>query len=158
LTYTTLFRSRYMKPYGITHEQIAMVAVVQREWAAKNPRATMKAPITVEDVLYSRMIAYPFRILQCCLVTDGGGALILTSADRAKDFKTKPGYILGTCDNAAVALMRQTEALDARDGASRGTAAAAGPLPLYGLGDRAFMPHEETGKFIADGHTRPGGK
>ena len=56
-----------------------MVAVVQREWAAKNPRATMKDPITVDDVLNSRMIAYPFRILQCCLVTDGGGALILTS-------------------------------------------------------------------------------
>ena len=68
---------RYMKTHGITHEQIAMVAVVQREWAAKNPRAMMKAPITVEDVLNSKMIAYPFRILQCCLVTDGGGALIL---------------------------------------------------------------------------------
>jgi acetyl-CoA acetyltransferase len=69
---------------------------VQREWAAKNPRAAFKDPITVDDVLNSRMIAYPFRILQCCLVTDGGGALILTSADRAKDFKTKPVYILGT--------------------------------------------------------------
>jgi acetyl-CoA acetyltransferase len=77
---------RFMKTYGITHEQLAMVAVVQREWAAKNPRATMKDPITVADVLNSRMIAYPFRLLQCCLVTDGGGALILTSADRAKDF------------------------------------------------------------------------
>ena len=82
---------RYMKTYGITHEQIAMVAVVQREWAAKNPRATMKEPITVDDVLNSRMIAYPFRILQCCLVTDGGGALILTSADRAKDFPKQAG-------------------------------------------------------------------
>ena len=82
---------RYMKTHGITHEQIAMVAVVQREWAAKNPRATMKAPITVADVLNSRMIAYPFRILQCCLVTDGGGALILTSADRAKDFPREAG-------------------------------------------------------------------
>src|SRR5205085_3228984 len=61
---------RYMKSYGVTHEQLAMVAVVQREWAAKNPRATFKDPITVEDVLNSRMIAYPFRILQCCLVTD----------------------------------------------------------------------------------------
>ncbi|MET0879898.1 MAG: thiolase, partial [Tardiphaga sp.] len=59
---------RYMKTHGITHEQIASVAVFQREWAAKNPRATMKAAITVEDVLNSRMIAYPFRILQCCLV------------------------------------------------------------------------------------------
>jgi acetyl-CoA acetyltransferase len=81
---------RFMKTHGITHEQLAMVAVVQREWAGKNPRAMMKDPITVADVLNSRMIAYPFRLLQCCLVTDGGGALILTSADRAKDFPRKP--------------------------------------------------------------------
>ena len=85
---------RYMKTYGLTHEQLAMVAVVQREWAAKNPRATFRDPITVDDVLNSRMIAYPFRLLQCCLVTDGGGALILTSADRAKDFPRKPVYLI----------------------------------------------------------------
>ena len=71
---------RYMKTYGLTHEQLAMVSVVQREWAGKNPRATFKDPITVDDVLNSRMIAYPFRLLQCCLVTDGGGALILVAA------------------------------------------------------------------------------
>ena len=53
---------RYMKTYGLTHETLAMVSVVQREWAAKNPRATFKMPITVEDVLNSRMIAYPFRL------------------------------------------------------------------------------------------------
>jgi acetyl-CoA acetyltransferase len=63
-----------------------MVSVVQREGAAKNPRATFKTPITVEDVLNSRMIAYPFRLLQCCQVTDGGGALILVAAERARDF------------------------------------------------------------------------
>ena len=55
---------RYMKTYGRTHKQLVMVSVVQREWAAKNPRATFKIPITVEDVLNSRMIAYPFRLLQ----------------------------------------------------------------------------------------------
>src|ERR1700724_2024253 len=87
---------RYMKTHGITHEQIAMVAVVQREWAAKNPRATFKTPITVADVLNSRMIACPFRLLQCCLVTDGGGALILVAAERARDFPQKPVYLLGT--------------------------------------------------------------
>src|SRR2546423_934161 len=74
---------RFMKTYGITHEQIAMVAVVQREWAAKNPRAMMKDPITVADVLNSRMIAYPFRLLQCCLIADGntrpGGKLPLNT-------------------------------------------------------------------------------
>ena len=168
---------RYMKTHGITHEQIAMVAVVQREWAAKNPRATMKAPITVEDVLNSRMIAYPFRILQCCLVTDGGGALILTSADRARDFPRKPVYILGTGESVETPMVSQMQTFD-----SSRAFRIAGPLafkeagiahkdvdhlmiydafahlPLYGLGDLGFMPHEETGKFIADGNTRPGGK
>jgi acetyl-CoA acetyltransferase len=69
--------------------QLAMVSVVQREWAAQNPRATIKAPITVEDVLNSRLIAYPFRLLQCCLVTDDGGALISISAERTRDFPQK---------------------------------------------------------------------
>jgi acetyl-CoA acetyltransferase len=168
---------RYMKTHGITHKQIAMVAVVQREWAGKNPRATMKAPITVDDVLNSRMIAYPFRILQCCLVTDGGGALILTSADRAKDFPRKPVYILGTGESVETPMVSQMQTFD-----SSRAFKVAGPLafkeagithkdvdhlmvydafahlPLYGLGDLGFMPHEETGKFIADGNTRPGGK
>jgi acetyl-CoA acetyltransferase len=83
---------RYMKTYGLSHEQLAMVSVVQREWAAKNPRATFKTPITIEDVLNSRMIAYPFRLLQCCLVTDGGVALILVAAERARDFPQQPVY------------------------------------------------------------------
>jgi hypothetical protein len=59
-----------MKTYGVTEEQLAMVAVVQREWAAKSPRASYRDPITVDDVLGSTMIAYPFRKLMCCLVTD----------------------------------------------------------------------------------------
>ena len=70
----------------------------------QNPRATFRTPITVEDVLNSRMIAYPFRLLQCCLVTDGGGALIMVAAKRARDFLQKlahgseqrPVYLLGT--------------------------------------------------------------
>jgi hypothetical protein len=96
---------RYMKTYGLTHEQLAMVSVVQREWAAKNPRATFKTPITVEDVLNSRMIAYPFRLLQCCLVTDGGGALILVSAERARDFPQKPVYLLGTGESVETPMV-----------------------------------------------------
>ena len=100
---------RYMKTYGTTEEQLAMVAVIQREWAAKNPRATFKDPITVEDVLNSRMIAYPFRLLMCCLVTDGGGALILTSADRARDFPQKPVYLLGTGESVETPMVSQME-------------------------------------------------
>src|SRR4029078_2999331 len=100
---------RYMKTYGTTEEQLAMVSVIQREWAAKNPRATFTDPGTVEDVLNSRMIAYPFRLLMCCLVTDGGGALILTSADRAKDFPTKPIYVLGTGESVETPMVSQME-------------------------------------------------
>jgi acetyl-CoA acetyltransferase len=93
--------------------QLAMVSVVQREWAAKNPRATFKTPITVEDVLNSRMIAYPFRLLQCCLVTDGGGARILAAAERARDFPQSlplaanrgPVYLLGTVENVETPMV-----------------------------------------------------
>jgi len=106
-----------MKTYGLTHETLAMVSVVQREWAAKNPRATFKAPITVEDVLNSRMIAYPFRLLQCCLVTDGGGALILVAAERARDFPQSlplavnrgPLYLLGTGESGEKPMGSQME-------------------------------------------------
>jgi acetyl-CoA acetyltransferase len=96
---------RYMKTYGLSHETLAMVSVVQREWAAKNPRATFKSPITVEDVLNSRMITYPFCLLQCCLVIDGGGALILVSAEGAKDFPQKPVYLLGAGESVETPMV-----------------------------------------------------
>ena len=67
----TITALRYMKDFGLTHEQLAYVAVAQRRWAAKNPRAAYRDPITVDDVLASRLIAYPFHLLECCLVTDG---------------------------------------------------------------------------------------
>ncbi len=168
---------RYMKTYGVTHEQMAMVAVVQREWAAKNPRAAFKDPITVEDVLNSKMIAYPFRLLQCCLVTDGGGALILTSADRAKDFPTKPCYILGSGESVETTMVSQMQ-----DFTSSRAFRVAGPeafrmagikhsdvdhlmiydafahLPMYGLEDLGFVGRGEAKDFIWEGNTRPGAK
>ena len=106
-TMFTLPVLRFMKDYGMTHEQLAMVAVVQRQWAALNPRATYREPLTVEDVLNSRMIAYPFHLLECCLVTDGGGALILTTADRVADFPQPPVYILGTGESAETSMISQ---------------------------------------------------
>jgi acetyl-CoA acetyltransferase len=168
---------RYMKRYGVTVEQIAEVCVVQREWAGKNPRATFRKPITVEDVLGSRMIAYPFRLLMCCLVTDGGGALILTSAERANDFPTKPVYILGTGESVETPMVSQME-----DFTSSRAFRVAGPtafqqaginrndvdhlmiydafahLPLYGLEDLGFVPRGEAARFIGERHTAPGGK
>lgn len=168
---------RYMKTYGVTHEHMAQVAVVQREWAAKNPRAAFKDPITIDDVLNSKMIAYPFRLLQCCLVTDGGGALILTSSDRVKDFPTKPCYILGSGESVETTMVSQME-----DFTSSRAFRVAGPeafrmagikhsdvdhlmiydafahLPMYGLEDLGFVKRGEAKDFIWERNTAPGGK
>jgi len=87
--------ARHMATYGTTEEHLAAVSVATRQWAERNPRAMMRDPITIEDVLQSRMIAWPLHLLNCCLVTDGGGALILTSEERARDLPKKPVYVLG---------------------------------------------------------------
>ena len=98
---------RYLKTYDIPIEKLANVAVVQREYAAMHPRAYMRDPITVDDVLNARPIAWPFTLLMCCLVTDGGGAIILSKADRAKDMKQKPVYIIGTGEGAETTMVSQ---------------------------------------------------
>jgi acetyl-CoA acetyltransferase len=90
-----LAASRHMHQYGTTREQLAAVAVAARQWAQLNPAAWEKKPLTIEDVLKARMISYPLSVRDCCLVTDGGGAIIVTSAERAKSLKKPPAYILG---------------------------------------------------------------
>lgn len=177
---TTLFGIgvlRYMKEYGMTHEQLASVAVAQREWAGMNPRAMYRDPITVDDVLGSRVIAYPFHLLECCLVTDGGGALILTKAERAKDFPQPPVYILGTGESVESPMISQMADLTSSRNfriAGRDAMGAAGishddvdhlmvydafaHLPIYGLEDLGFVGRGEAGAFIEEGNTRPGGK
>jgi acetyl-CoA acetyltransferase len=97
-----------MKTFGLTHETLAMVSVVQREWAAKNPRALQDADHR-RRCPQLRMIAYPFRLLQCCLVTDGGGALILVAAGRAKDFPQRPVYLLGTGESVETPTVSQMQ-------------------------------------------------
>jgi acetyl-CoA acetyltransferase len=164
---------RFMKERNVTQEQLAMVAVVQREWAALNPRATYKDPITVADVLNSRMIAYPFRILECCLVTDGGGALIVTSAERAKDFPQKPVYILGTGEGAETPMVSQMKDFTSSQAFRTAGSSAfkeAGikhsevdhlmiaHLPLYGLEDLGFVGKGEAGAFIEGRNTAIGSK
>jgi acetyl-CoA acetyltransferase len=177
---TTLFTLpvlRYMKEYGMTHEQLAMVAVVQREWAGKNPRASHREPITVSDVLNSRLIAYPFHVLECCLVTDGGGALILVAGERAADFPRKPVFVIGTGESVETPMVSQMEDLTSSRAfrvAGREAMRAAGithddvqhmmvydafaHLPIYGLEDLGFCARGEAANFIWEGNTRPGGK
>ncbi len=86
---------RHMAEYGTTQEQLAEVAVATRKWATLNEKAMMREPITIEDVLNSRWIAEPLHLLDCCLVTDGGGAVIVTSAARARQTRKTPIWILG---------------------------------------------------------------
>jgi acetyl-CoA acetyltransferase len=92
---SALAASRHMHQYGTTREHLAAVAVAARQWAQLNPAAWEKKPLTIEDVLKARMISDPLSVRDCCLVTDGGGAIIVTSAERAKSLKKAPAYILG---------------------------------------------------------------
>ncbi len=87
---------RHMHEYGTTSEQLAEIAVTMRLHASMNPNAKYRDPITVEDVLKSRVISSPLHLLDCCVVSDGGGAVVMTSAERARDLRKKPVYILGS--------------------------------------------------------------
>ncbi|MGE0850205.1 MAG: thiolase [Hyphomicrobiaceae bacterium] len=87
--------ARHMHQYGTTREQLAAVAVAAREWAQLNPVAWDRKPLSIQDVLSARMVSYPFTARDICLVTDGGGAVIVTSAERARSLKKKPVYVLG---------------------------------------------------------------
>ena len=166
----------HMTKYGTTEEQLASVAVATRAWAEKNPRAMMRDPITVEDVLNSRMIAWPVRLLMCCLVTDGGGALILTTADRARDFRKPPVYILGTGEGAENLLIRSlhdfTEPRSFQKAAARAFRMAGiersdvdhlmlydafAHTPMYGLEALGFVKPGESGPWFAESHSAPGG-
>jgi acetyl-CoA acetyltransferase len=169
---------RYMKDYGLTHEQLAAVPVVQRQWAALNPRALARDPITVDDVLASRFVAYPLHLLECCRVADGGGALVMTTSERASDMDLAhpPVYVLGTGESAETPMISQMNDLTSSR-AFRVSGAAAfreagvdhadvdhlmvydafAHNPIYGLEDLGFVPRGAAGEFIADGNTAPGG-
>jgi acetyl-CoA acetyltransferase len=167
---------RYMKEFGLSHEQLAYVAVAQRKWAARNPRAMYRDLITVGDVLASRLVAYPFHLLECCLVTDGGGALIVTSADRAGDFPKPAVHLLGAGESSETPLISQMKDFTESQAfrlAGQAAFAEAGistadvdhlmiydafaHVPIYGLEALGFVKKGEAGGFIADGNTGPGG-
>lgn len=86
---------RHMHEFGTTSEQLAEIAVTMRRHAALNPNAKYRDPMTVDDVLASRIISSPLHLLDCCVISDGGGALVVTSEERAKDLKTAPVRVLG---------------------------------------------------------------
>ena len=166
----------HMAKYGTTEEQLAAVSVATRRWAEQNPRAKMRDPITIEDVLASRLIAWPLHLLNCCLVTDGGGALVLVSEDRAKDFPKKPVYVLGRGEAVAhtnISQMRDfTEWTGAKvSGKDAFEMAGVGHddidhamfydafshTPMYALEGLGFVGPGESGPFFEEMRTAPGG-
>jgi acetyl-CoA acetyltransferase len=110
-SYFGMITTRHMHDYGTTLEQWAQVAVSTRKWAALNPKARFRDPITVADVLNSRPVSYPFNLLNICLVTDAGGAVVLTRADRAKDCAKPPVYVRGFGEATEHVMVTQMDSL-----------------------------------------------
>ena len=171
---------RFLHERGMSRTDLADVVVAQREWALRTPRAFRRKPITVDQVLNdSPPVAWPFTRDMCCVVTDGGGALVITSAERAADL---PGadravYLLGSGEAAESPIMSQMDDVGSFGAFRRSSAEAfetAGighsdvdhlmgydafaHLPLYILEDLGFVGRGESGAFIASGATRPGGQ
>ena len=170
-----LAASRHMHQYGTTREQLAAVAVAAREWALLNPVAWEKKPLTIAEVLSARMISYPFTVRDCCLVTDGGGAVIMTTQERGRSLQKAPVYVLGCGQAITHANISSMPDLTVTGGLRSGRAAYAmaglGPkdidvVELYDaftintilfLEDFGFCPKGEGGRFVADGRIAPGG-
>jgi len=127
-----LVTQRHMYEHGTTREQLAQVAVTARQWAALNPGALKPEPITVEEVIASPLVSDPLRRLDCCLVSNGGGAVVVTTADRARRLPKKPVRVLGTGESHThrhIAAMRDFTTTAA-------TASSAAAWEMAGLGPR----------------------
>lgn len=171
-----LAATRHMFEYGTTSEQLAEVAVATRKWAAMNEKAMMRDPITIEDVLNSRWIAEPLHLLDCCLVTDGGGAVVVASAERARDTRKTPVWILGHGEahtHNSIANMPDLATHQAATASGKAAFARAGLTPsdidvaeiydsftitvILTLEALGFCGRGEGGAFISGQRTAPGG-
>jgi acetyl-CoA acetyltransferase len=169
--YYALIAHAYMDAYGTTPEQLAAVAVSTRQHAVLNPNAQMQEIISVEDVLSSRMIADPLHLLDCSLVSDGGAAVIVTSAERANDFPHHPVHVLGVGEGHGYEHISQARSLTTSAAVESGRRAfeMAGlgpadidvaeiydcftPVALIELEDLGFCKKGEAGAFVEDGET-----
>ena len=171
-----LAASRHMYEYGTTRDQLAEVAVAAREWAKLNPKAFVRDDLSVEDVLDSRMVSSPLSVLDCCLVTDGGGAVLVTSAGRARELRKLPVYLLGAGEahwHRNISQMPDlTVSAAAESGPRAYRMAKIGPEDvdvalLYDaftintvlfLEDLGFCEKGEGGAFVSGGRISPGGE
>jgi acetyl-CoA acetyltransferase len=167
--------ARHMHQYGTTSAQLAAVAVAFRKHASLNATATMRKPITVEDVLNSRWICKPFHLLDCCLVSDGAGAVVVTTAERARDLPRRPVYVWGFGTGFKEDLL-DSEDLTTLAGAVSSKAAyrmaGVGPediqfaeiydcftaIAMITLEDYGFCQKGEGGAFVEGGNIELGGR
>lgn len=168
--------ARHMHQYGTTREQLAEVAVAARQWALLNPVAWEKKPLSIADVLSAKMLSFPLTVRDCCLVTDGGGAVVMVSAERAKSLKKAPVFLLGEghcTTHASISNMpdltvtgakRSGELAFARSGL---TAKDIDVVEVYDaftintilfLEDLGFCAKGEGGAFVSKGRIAPGGE
>jgi len=171
-----LAAARHMHEFGTTREQLAEVAVAARAWAALNPEAFMREPLSIADVLAARPIASPFGVRDCCLVTDGAGAVVLVRAERARDLAQPPVYVLGNATavwNRQISCMHNlTTTAASQSGAQAFAMAGLRPADmdmaqlydaftintLLFLEDLGFCAKGEAGAFVQGGGIAPGGR
>ncbi|MFD5574486.1 acetyl-CoA acetyltransferase [Streptomyces cadmiisoli] len=170
-----LAANRHMSTFGTTPEQLAAIAVNTRRWAAMNPRARLREPITVDDVLASAQVCTPLHLLDCCLVTDGAGAIVVTSAERARHLRKPPVHVLGAATAHSHRMIHAMPDLTVTPGAVSGPRAFAAAgiehadvdllmaydsftiTALLHLEDLGFFKKGEAAAFVAAGGTAPGG-
>ena len=167
--------NRHMHEFGTTREQMAAVAVAARDWALLNPVAWEKKPLTIADVLNARPISDPFTVRDICLVTDGGGAIVLVKADRARAMKQTPVYVLGTGQSithasiSSMPVLTHTGAIESGAQAYRAAGLKASDVNVVALYDAftintilfledlGFCAKGEGGPFVENGRIAPGG-
>lgn len=176
LTSYALAAARHMHEFGTTTEQLGEVALAARGWAQLNPAAMERDPLTMADYLASRIISDPLRKLDCCLVTDGAAAVVMTRADRARDGNAQPIWLLGAASRTThrdITSMRDLTTTALAECGPRAMAQAGlsvseiDVVQLYDaftinvilfLEDLGFCPKGEGGRFVEGGAIAPGGK
>ncbi|WP_313697352.1 thiolase [Achromobacter sp.] len=176
VTSYALAAARHMHQYGTTREQLAEVAVAARAWARLNPEAAMRDPLSIADVLASRPVSDPLTVRDCCLVSDGGGAYVMVRADRARQLKQPPVYVLGSATavwNRQISSMEDLTVTAAAESGKRAlamaglTVADVDVAELYDaftvntllfLEDLGFCKKGEGGAFVQGGAIAPGGR
>lgn len=171
-----LIAARHMHEYGTTRRHLAEVAVAARRWAQLNPEAFSRAPLSIDEVLNARLIADPFSVHDCCLVTDGAGAFVMVRGERAGDLKSKPVYLLSSATAvwhrqvSTMADLTVTPAAESGPKAFEGAGLKPSEVdvvqlydafsinPILFLEDLGFCNKGEGGSFVEDGAIAPGGR